>query len=162
MLTELDLALYLAALSSAAIDPRVLGQAVAAVGASGGTQTLEEALRALGVAAPTLELLRLTRVDEDDHTVEVGQPTFVDTPSEGGADGGLQGYAVLGLSPARFARRFRAGVELGRGGVGRVVEAHDELVGRTVALKTLHVGTSNASALRRFVAEARTTAQLEH
>ena len=42
MLTELDLALYLVALASPAIDPRVLAQAVAAVGA--GAPTLAEAL----------------------------------------------------------------------------------------------------------------------
>jgi hypothetical protein len=54
--------------------------------------------------------------------------------------------------------RYRIGKELGRGGMGRVVEAFDVQLGRTVALKeVLTKGTH-----RRFAREIHITARLEH
>jgi tRNA A-37 threonylcarbamoyl transferase component Bud32 len=54
--------------------------------------------------------------------------------------------------------RYRLGKELGRGGMGRVVEAFDVQLGRTVALKeVLTKGTH-----RRFAREIHITARLEH
>jgi hypothetical protein len=54
--------------------------------------------------------------------------------------------------------RYRLGNELGRGGMGRVVEAFDTQLGRTVALKeVLTKGTH-----RRFAREIHITARLEH
>jgi Protein kinase domain len=56
--------------------------------------------------------------------------------------------------------RYKPGTELGRGGMGRVVEAHDKVLGRTVALKeVMHVGDDG---LRRFARETQITARLEH
>ncbi|MBS1153185.1 MAG: High-affnity carbon uptake protein Hat/HatR [Myxococcaceae bacterium] len=61
--------------------------------------------------------------------------------------------------------------ELGRGGIGRVVVAYDQFLGREVALKELlseHIsnpvaGTAQSTALEaRFLREARLTGQLEH
>ncbi len=64
--------------------------------------------------------------------------------------------------PARSAR-YTLGDELGRGGSGRVVAAADHETGRTVALKTLRYGVdAHPNELRRFLDEARLTAQLEH
>ena len=60
------------------------------------------------------------------------------------------------------------GAELGRGGIGRVLVAMDDHVGREVAIKELLVEPGNdASApdpemASRFLAEARITGQLEH
>ncbi|MEK7470275.1 MAG: bifunctional serine/threonine-protein kinase/formylglycine-generating enzyme family protein [Planctomycetota bacterium] len=57
--------------------------------------------------------------------------------------------------------KFAIGEELGRGGIGRVVEARDADFGRPVALKLL-LETADANALERFRREARLTGYLEH
>jgi hypothetical protein len=56
--------------------------------------------------------------------------------------------------------RYRLGQELGRGGMGRVVEAFDTHLGRTVALKEVLPQGGNID--RRFQREVRITARLEH
>ena len=56
--------------------------------------------------------------------------------------------------------RYWSGVEIARGGMGRVVEATDTLLGRTVALK--EALSSDPDTLRRFARETRITARLEH
>jgi hypothetical protein len=57
--------------------------------------------------------------------------------------------------------RYRLGSELGRGGMGRVVEAFDTQLHRVVALKEV-LPKAGASAERRFEREVRITARLEH
>ena len=58
-------------------------------------------------------------------------------------------------------QRYKLGSELGRGGMGRVVEAYDTHLGRTVALKeVLSTGSTNIN--KRFQREVRITARLEH
>ncbi len=65
--------------------------------------------------------------------------------------------------PPLDAPRYELGEEIGRGGVGRVVLAIDREIGRTVAVKTLREDTAQDETLRRrFLAEARITAGLEH
>ncbi len=72
--------------------------------------------------------------------------------------------------------RVEANAEIGRGGIGRVLVAFDERLGRSIAVKELlaNAGESCASALgtdpidqtqaivTRFLREARVTGQLEH
>jgi hypothetical protein len=71
--------------------------------------------------------------------------------------------AATPASPASSADpddRYRRGAEIARGGMGRVVEAEDVLLGRTVALKeTLEL---DEDARMRFEREVRITARLEH
>ena len=57
--------------------------------------------------------------------------------------------------------RYRLGPELGRGGMGRVVEAFDLQLGRTVALKEV-LPKGGPGVARRFVREVQLTARLEH
>jgi hypothetical protein len=63
--------------------------------------------------------------------------------------------------PQLTTSRYRPGTEIGRGGMGRVVEAFDTQLGRTVALKEVLPGASSNLA-RRFVREIEITARLEH
>ena len=59
--------------------------------------------------------------------------------------------------------RFQLLGELGRGGMGRVLEARDPELRRSVAVKVIIEPSRVTEAqLRRFVAEAQITSQLEH
>ena len=62
---------------------------------------------------------------------------------------------------ASSRERYRLGAELGRGGMGRVVEAFDMQLLRTVALKEV-LPQTGASIARRFAREVHITARLEH
>lgn len=65
------------------------------------------------------------------------------------------------MPPPPGQERYQIGSELGRGGMGRVVEAFDVQLGRTVALKEVLPKAGSASA-RRFSREVALTAKLEH
>ena len=69
---------------------------------------------------------------------------------------------VLGR-PAGLTRVGRYVVHdvLGRGGMGMVLEAHDERLDRRVALKLLHVGIRERHA-ERLIREAKALAKLSH
>lgn len=60
-------------------------------------------------------------------------------------------------------KRYELRGELGRGGMGQVLVAHDHLLGRDVALKRLIPGQpAREETLRRLAREARITGVLEH
>jgi hypothetical protein len=65
-------------------------------------------------------------------------------------------------SPPSFQQRFVIERELGHGGMGRVLAAHDVKLGRNVAIKFLKPGIHDADALRRFEQEARAAGALNH
>jgi hypothetical protein len=62
--------------------------------------------------------------------------------------------------PEVSARRYRVADEVGRGGLGRVLRAHDAFLGRAVAIKEILVDDEHAR--RRFVREVMITARLQH
>ena len=66
----------------------------------------------------------------------------------------------LPATPAMPADRYELEAEHGRGGIGRVVRAHDRHLGRTVAVKELLRTNELAEAM--FVREAMITARLQH
>ncbi|MBI4954523.1 MAG: serine/threonine protein kinase [Myxococcales bacterium] len=75
------------------------------------------------------------------------------------ADAGVkEGTPAAPLGQARY----KVLSEIGRGGMGRVVEAEDTQFGRRVALKELIATRGGDEARRRFVLEALVTANLEH
>jgi predicted Ser/Thr protein kinase len=62
-----------------------------------------------------------------------------------------------------IANRYEVLLRLGTGGFGNVYKAHDRLLERVVAVKTLHAGAAITPELReRFLREARATARLQH
>ncbi len=62
--------------------------------------------------------------------------------------------------PMPPAHRYEYGTEIARGGMGRVIEATDTVLGRTVALK--EALSLDPDVVRRFERETRITARLEH
>ena len=64
-------------------------------------------------------------------------------------------------SGALLAGRYRIEGELGKGGMGRVLAARDERLGRRVAVKVV-TGAHDPARVRRFEQEARTAGALEH
>ena len=60
-----------------------------------------------------------------------------------------------------LAGRYELGEELGSGAVGHVVAAHDQMLGRDVAVKLLSPA-ADAVTRQRFVREARAAARLHH
>lgn len=67
------------------------------------------------------------------------------------------------FAPRRVGTRYQLLEPLGAGGTGKVYRALDREVGRSVALKTVrHGADAQPDVTRRFMREARVTAQLEH
>src|SRR5215471_8427208 len=64
-------------------------------------------------------------------------------------------------TPAAFDR-YRAGSVIGRGGMGEVVSARDEQIGRSVAIKRLRARDADPEVVARFLREARIQGRLEH
>ncbi|MDQ3336827.1 MAG: serine/threonine protein kinase [Myxococcota bacterium] len=94
------------------------------------------------------------------------KPTVVDRPpSTPHAVGTQQPVNEPSRRPSRKrsippGARYESGAEIGRGGMGRVVEATDTLLDRRVAVK--EALTTDAELLRRFARETKITARLEH
>ncbi len=65
-------------------------------------------------------------------------------------------------TPELLSGRYRLGRILGRGGMGVVYQAHDEILGRDVAVKMLHVDQASPESIERFRREARILAGLSN
>lgn len=83
-----------------------------------------------------------------------------------GAAGGFHASSSDNLTPGRPPSQigtYRILREIGRGGMAIVYEAHDESLGRTVALKVLpYWAVRNEQQIARFRNEAHSLAQLQH
>src|SRR5262245_35524760 len=58
--------------------------------------------------------------------------------------------------------RYRVTDQLGKGGMGEIMEAWDEQIGRGVAIKRMRAGAPTARAVERFLREARIQGRLDH
>ena len=67
---------------------------------------------------------------------------------------------MIGEQSAVVAGRYRLGVRLGRGGMGEVYRATDELLGRSVAIKVMLPVADTLAAEERFRREARAAAKI--
>jgi eukaryotic-like serine/threonine-protein kinase len=92
-------------------------------------------------------------------------------PSTGTTSGGsmretvLPRLEIVGTTPTLVAqgkRRFELVRKLGEGGLGEVIGAEDNDIGRKVALKKLRTDVKSDATLARFVEEIRTVGRLEH
>ncbi|MCB9522396.1 MAG: SUMF1/EgtB/PvdO family nonheme iron enzyme [Myxococcales bacterium] len=92
----------------------------------------------------------------------LGVPTpptaWGDTEPPTGPEGPVDTTA---LDQARAGERYALGDELGRGGMGQVIEAYDRVLDRPVALKLMHAPQDDGLKAR-FIEEARVTGQLQH
>jgi serine/threonine protein kinase len=70
--------------------------------------------------------------------------------------GAREDLQLVAVDPAHYA----VGKEIAKGGMGRILEARDRRLGRTVAIKELLVDSADARV--RFEREARITARLQH
>ena len=57
---------------------------------------------------------------------------------------------------------YQLGTMIGRGGMGEVIAAHDQRIGREVAFKRMRNANASGEALARFLREARIQARLDH
>ena len=68
--------------------------------------------------------------------------------------------SAMGLVP--IAQRYRLGAQLGKGGMGEVLDAHDDQIGRDVAIKRMRADAPSEKQIARFMREARIQGRLEH
>jgi len=61
-----------------------------------------------------------------------------------------------------LAGRYKLGRRIGKGGMGEVIAARDEQVGRDVAVKRMRSATPPERAIKRFLREASIQGRLEH
>jgi len=119
-----------------------------------------DTLASSGSTSPKTLLERATTATETSARVDTDTPWKGDTgPTD---EGSAAPSEDVGLPIGAAAnRRYSLGRELGRGGMGLVLEAEDLVLGRPVALKML-IDQDDAALRLRFTDEARVTGQLQH
>src|SRR4051812_7750941 len=97
----------------------------------------------------------------DEGTVVVPPTVEGAEPPDGDPDGEP---APRGHAPPRplLSGRYRLARRIGKGGMGEVIGARDEQVGRDVAIKRMRASTPNERAVQRFLREASIQGRLEH
>jgi eukaryotic-like serine/threonine-protein kinase len=111
----------------------------------GDVQAAELGHAATGIALTPLPLPPIP-------TVDLTQPARPSARNRGEAK----------LLPLGNSSRYRLGDVLGEGGMGEVLLAHDEHIGRDVAVKRIRSTEPSTEELSRFVREARVQGRLEH
>jgi hypothetical protein len=94
----------------------------------------------------------------DLHGIDAGTVVAPSTPGDAAAPGSLPPRAM----PPVLAGRYRIGRRIGKGGMGEVIAARDEQVGRDVAIKRMRAAAPGEQAIGRFLREASIQGRLEH
>jgi WD40 repeat protein len=143
---------------------RHLEAMAAQVLAAGGGDVMETIAQTNTAPTDTAPTLRASSPSAPAGSVSTDDATLLD--ERRGAVVSTEGITgVTPESPARysFLGGARESAVVGRGGLGRVMIAFDEHLGRRVAVKELLSDVSDtAGAIVRLLKEARVTAQLEH
>jgi len=93
--------------------------------------------------------------EQGDHTVMASV-----TVAEGGAEKPADDRADV--TPSSLVGRYRVARRIGKGGMGEVMGARDEQVGRDVAIKRMRKANPSERAIARFLREASIQGRLEH
>src|SRR6185312_7656003 len=73
-----------------------------------------------------------------------------------------QGVDRPEATDALIAGRYRVQRRIGKGGMGEVMAARDEQIGREVAIKRMRAANPSERAIQRFLREASVQGRLEH
>ncbi len=93
---------------------------------------------------------------------DTSDPTAVDSPRGDKRTSGAQAAIATPQSGRLVANRYRLLSLLGRGGMGEVYVARDEMMARDVAVKRMLDDAPSDDAVERFLREARVQGRLEH
>jgi len=93
----------------------------------------------------------------------IDKGTVVVPPTVGeGCSQAVEAEHTQRAEPLILAGRYRLARRIGKGGMGEVIAARDEQVGRDVAIKRMRAAAPHERAIRRFLREASIQGRLEH
>ncbi|HUS27968.1 MAG TPA: bifunctional serine/threonine protein kinase/MFS transporter [Kofleriaceae bacterium] len=105
---------------------------------------------------------RVTRLYGAVDLEEAYPATLLDGGSVANDPAGTRAMTAPSPVVGSYLERYRIGDVLGQGGMGEVLSARDEQIGRPVAIKRLRVENPSPEVLARFLREARIQGRLEH